>query len=60
MTAPFHPALLRKLPSVDEVLRLPSIMTLVTREGHVAVTDAARSVLARLRENKKASRLAFS
>jgi len=50
MAAPFHPALLRKLPSVDEVLRLPSIMTLVTREGHVAVTDAARSVLARLRE----------
>ena len=50
MAAPLHPALFRRLPPVDEVLRMPSIVTLVTREGHVAVTDAVRSVLARLRE----------
>src|SRR5258708_21019625 len=50
MAVPLHPAMLRKLPPVDEVLRMPSIVTLVTREGHVAVTDAVRSVLARLRE----------
>ncbi len=41
--------LLRKIPSVDEVLRLPAVVTFVTREGRAAVTDAVRSVLATLR-----------
>jgi len=50
MAAPLHSALLRKLPPVDEVLRIPAIVTLVTLEGRIPVTDAVRSVLARLRE----------
>ena len=44
------PLLLRKLPSVDELLREPSVMTLVTREGRAAVTDSIRTVLGRLRD----------
>jgi L-seryl-tRNA(Ser) seleniumtransferase len=50
MAAPPNAAFLRKLPPVDEVLRLPSVVTLVTREGRAPVTDAVRAVLARLRE----------
>jgi L-seryl-tRNA(Ser) seleniumtransferase len=50
MVPPSQQSLLRKLPSVDELLRSPSVMTLVTRDGRAAVTDAARTVLARLRE----------
>jgi L-seryl-tRNA(Ser) seleniumtransferase len=50
-------SLLRKLPSVDELLRSPSVMTLVTRDGRAAVTDAARTVLARLREEIVAGQL---
>ncbi len=50
MSRPSLPSWLRKLPSVDELLRSPSVMTLVTSEGRPAVTDAARIVLARLRE----------
>jgi len=50
MAAPVHPSLLRKLPPVDEVLRMASVVTLVTQEGRTAVTDAIRLVLARLRE----------
>jgi L-seryl-tRNA(Ser) seleniumtransferase len=42
-------ALLRRLPSVDEVLRRPEIARLAQREGHAAVTAAARTVLDRLR-----------
>jgi L-seryl-tRNA(Ser) seleniumtransferase len=42
--------LYRKLPSVDELLRVPSIADLVAREGQAAVTQSARLVLARLRE----------
>lgn len=41
--------LLRKLPSVDEVLRTPEIAALVERNGVAAVTGAARVVLAKLR-----------
>jgi len=41
--------LYRKLPSVDELLHQPEIATLVEREGHAAVTDAARQVLETLR-----------
>jgi L-seryl-tRNA(Ser) seleniumtransferase len=42
--------LYRHLPSVDEVLRLPAVVELVRQDGSAAVTDAARAVFARLRE----------
>jgi L-seryl-tRNA(Ser) seleniumtransferase len=42
--------LLRKLPSVDEVLRMPSVSELAAGHGPVPVTDAARVVLRRLRK----------
>ena len=38
------------LPAVDEVLRLPAVMTLVTQVGRAAVADAVRSVLGTLRQ----------
>jgi L-seryl-tRNA(Ser) seleniumtransferase len=42
--------LFRELPSVDEVIRLPALAALNASHGTVVVADAARSVLARLRE----------
>lgn len=42
--------LFRELPSVDEVLRLADVAALAGSYGLAAVTDAARVVLARLRE----------
>jgi L-seryl-tRNA(Ser) seleniumtransferase len=42
--------LYRKLPSVDELQRRPGLMALASKEGQAAVTDAARAVLASLRE----------
>ncbi|HKT87801.1 MAG TPA: L-seryl-tRNA(Sec) selenium transferase [Candidatus Sulfotelmatobacter sp.] len=42
--------LFRELPSVDEVLRTPDLVSLIESQGSRAVTDAARTVLARLRE----------
>jgi L-seryl-tRNA(Ser) seleniumtransferase len=42
--------LYRRLPSVDELLRLAELGALLQREGHAAVTDAARAVLARVRQ----------
>jgi L-seryl-tRNA(Ser) seleniumtransferase len=41
--------LYRKLPSVDELVRTSALRILAEREGQSAVTDAARTVLARLR-----------
>jgi L-seryl-tRNA(Ser) seleniumtransferase len=52
-----HSALFRRLPSVDELLRAPDVAALVEAEGHAAVTEAARAVLARLREEITAKRL---
>lgn len=49
--------LLRKLPSVDAVLRSHALETVVAREGQTAVADAARAVLARIREEVLAARL---
>ncbi len=49
--------LLRKLPSVDAILRSPALEALVAREGQTAVADAARTVLARIREEVQAMRL---
>jgi L-seryl-tRNA(Ser) seleniumtransferase len=42
--------LFRKLPSVDEVMRGEAIGALAVNYGRESVTDAARAVLARLRE----------
>lgn len=42
--------LFRKLPSVDELLREQGVAALVARHGSSPVTDATRTVLARLRE----------
>ena len=41
--------LYRELPSVDELLRTPGAAGLAAEHGTAAVTDAARAVLARLR-----------
>ncbi len=49
--------LFRKLPSVDEVLRMSSVAGLFAREGAPAVTEAARTVLARLRDEIAAGTL---
>jgi L-seryl-tRNA(Ser) seleniumtransferase len=43
--------LYRKLPSVDELLRHPELKDAVARDGHVAVADAARAVLERVRKD---------
>jgi L-seryl-tRNA(Ser) seleniumtransferase len=42
--------LFRELPSVDEVMRQSEVLALAVIHGNAAVTDAARAVLARLRE----------
>ena len=42
--------LFRELPSVDELARTPAVAALVATHGSPAITDAARAVLARLRE----------
>lgn len=49
--------LYRKLPSVNELLRSQGLVALASREGQAAVTDAARAVLASLREEIAAGRL---
>ena len=52
-----NPALFQKLPSIDEILRLPEIEPLAAREGHAAVADSVRTVLGRLRGEISAHRL---
>ena len=52
-----HSALFRRLPAVDELLRAPEVAALVGHDGHAAVTEAARAVLARLRDEIAAKRL---
>jgi L-seryl-tRNA(Ser) seleniumtransferase len=42
--------LFRKLPSVDDVMRGPAFGSLAASAGHDSVVDAARAVLARLRQ----------
>lgn len=42
--------LFRRLPSVDDVVRVPAIAKLAANYGHDSVVDAARVVLARLRQ----------
>jgi L-seryl-tRNA(Ser) seleniumtransferase len=43
-------ALFQKLPSTDELLRQPDMQALILREGHSAVAESIRAVLARLRQ----------
>jgi L-seryl-tRNA(Ser) seleniumtransferase len=50
MKSASHSELFRELPSVDELVRVPSVASLAASHGTAAVTDAARAVLARLRE----------
>lgn len=49
--------LLRELPSVDELLRSPELQALAEREGHAAMAEATRSVLATLRREIQEDRL---
>ncbi len=49
--------LYRKLPAVDEVVRRPSLESLISQEGLIAVTDATRAVLTSLRDEISAGRL---
>ena len=49
--------LYRRLPSVDELLQRPDLAAIISGEGKAAVTDAARSVLARLRGEIASARL---
>src|ERR1700683_5335884 len=49
--------LYRKLPAGDEVVRRPSLDPLISQEGLIAVTDAARAVLSALRDEISAGRL---
>ena len=49
--------LYRKLPSVDELLQSRDLAAIVSSEGKAAVTDAARSVVARLRAEIASARL---
>jgi len=55
--APVHKDLYRQLPSVDELLRQTAIAALVEREGHAAVTESAREVLEKLRQEIASGRL---
>jgi L-seryl-tRNA(Ser) seleniumtransferase len=43
-------ALFQKLPSTDELLRQPDVQALIARQGHSAVAESIRVVLARLRQ----------
>ncbi len=43
--------LLRKIPSVDELLGLPALADLASRVGHKLVLDVARTFLERVRED---------
>src|SRR5215831_20062615 len=58
MTTTSKSDLYRLLPSVDELLRSPELSTLIEREGQPAVTEAARAVVAQLREEISADHLA--
>ncbi len=55
--APTKADLYRKLPSVDELLKLEAVAALIEREGRPAVTEAARAVLAALRHEITAGHL---
>lgn len=50
MSAANQSALFQKLPSTDELLRQSEMQALIEREGHSAVAESIRVVLARLRQ----------
>lgn len=50
MSAVNKSARFQKLPSTDEILRQADIQALVVRDGHAAVAESIRVVLARLRQ----------
>lgn len=58
MSVELKSELYRKLPSVDELTK--SLPELVAREGATAVAEAARDVLARLRQEIAANRISAS
>ena len=49
--------LYRKLPSLDQLVHSPDLAFLISQEGQAPVTDSARAVLARIREEITAGRL---
>ena len=49
MPAANKAALFQKIPSTDELLRRPDLQALIERDGHPAVAESIRVVLARLR-----------
>ncbi|HLX85702.1 MAG TPA: L-seryl-tRNA(Sec) selenium transferase [Terriglobales bacterium] len=57
MSAGNKSTLFQKLPSTDELLRQPEIQGLIERDGHPAVAESIRVVLARLREELAAGQL---
>ncbi len=57
MKAVAKTGLYRKLPSVDELARRPELARLAEQTGLVALTDASRGVLNRLREEISSDRL---
>jgi L-seryl-tRNA(Ser) seleniumtransferase len=57
MPAKAKSALFQKLPSTDELLQNPQLRTLARHDGHAALADAVRAVLARLREEIATDRL---
>jgi L-seryl-tRNA(Ser) seleniumtransferase len=50
-------ALFQKLPSTDELLRQSDVRALAEREGHAAVAESIRVVLARLRQEISTAQL---
>ena len=50
-------ALFQRLPSTDEILRQSGLQVLIEREGHTAVAESVRLVLARLRQEIAAGQL---
>ncbi|HMB83147.1 MAG TPA: hypothetical protein VKI40_03755, partial [Terriglobales bacterium] len=50
MSTAHKSALFQKLPSTDELLRQPDMQALTERDGHSAVAESIRVVLARLRQ----------
>jgi L-seryl-tRNA(Ser) seleniumtransferase len=49
MKSAAKPELFRELPSVDEVVRYPALTPLIAAHGQSAITEAARLVLSRIR-----------
>ncbi|MFZ0685836.1 MAG: L-seryl-tRNA(Sec) selenium transferase [Terriglobales bacterium] len=57
MSASGKSVLYQKLPSTDELLRRPDLQALVENDGHAAVAESIREVLARLRQEISADQI---